>query len=104
MPVNIATDLTQIAPGTLVPPGTTIDALFSALYPVRSSDLGSATYSWAEPGVLIGYFLDSPTATIMVARFEARPHTPSVLASASVAPEGPEGPAAERPVQPPQES
>jgi hypothetical protein len=64
--LNIAT-----APGTPVPATTTIDTIFSSLYPTRSANLASGvSYRWSDPTTVQGLW---PDGTMMLAHFEARP-------------------------------
>lgn len=69
--------------GTSIPASTSIDSLFSVLFPTRSADLaGTPIYSWAdENGTLIGSWPNQTNYPAMYARFEARPNAPSVLNS-----------------------
>lgn len=69
----------MVTPGTPIAPSTSIDALFSALFPTRSSDLGTTpNYLWVDAGTIEASWPGSSNA--MYARLEARPNAPSVLA------------------------
>jgi hypothetical protein len=68
----------MVAPGTPIAPSTSIDALFSALFPTRSTDLGATpSYVWVDAGTIQANWPGSSNA--MFARLEARPNAPSVL-------------------------
>lgn len=68
----------MVTPGTPIAPSTSIDALFSALFPTRSSDLGATpNYLWVDAGTIEASWPGSSNA--MYARLEARPNAPSVL-------------------------
>jgi hypothetical protein len=65
------------AAGTVIPPSTTIDALFTTLYGTRSSHTTpTATYVWVAPGRIQGQWPDGSHCT---AWLEARPLYPAVL-------------------------
>lgn len=77
--------LTAPVPGTAIPAATTIDAIFTAVYGTRSSDLSAQpTYSWGTnnqiiaqwPGVLSNNIGNN---SAMFATFIARSMAPSSI-------------------------
>ena len=68
-------------PGTVIASTVTIDALFTAVYGVRSADLAAVpTYSWATGNMIIAQWPAVLTGQPAIfARFEARPIAPSTI-------------------------
>jgi hypothetical protein len=64
--------------GTPIAPSATVDALFSAVFATRSSDLsGSPSYQWSDGVTIQGYWPGK--SAIMLMHFEARPNAPSMI-------------------------
>lgn len=77
---------TAPVPGTVIPAATTIDAIFTAVFGTRSSDLAATpTYSWATPNQIIAQWPAVISGGIinnsaMFATFNVRQMAPSTIA------------------------
>jgi hypothetical protein len=76
--------MAQPAQGTAIPASTTIDALCTTLFATRSSDLGSATYTWGVNGTnsIVATFPASTTPNspcLIYIGFQPREVFPSII-------------------------